>query len=1506
MARETEATPKIPGGVARAAPGRVSPARVPSSGDTPGVVEVPPARERSEATDDKILAALAAVTDRLSKLESSQRVRDEDERMLGDVESGMFASKLGANMRGRPMTIDALKSLEEKSAAHRTRERWPENGESMFASLAPPRGEPSAQHRMPERSAEPMVAPRQEAMPPAIGHYGMPSASQRKLNIRNFDGTELYKGLGSGFFDWGRTFMRAVSLAEASCGFSWTEDVKVDLLGHFWAGTAERYYHKQVDTWWVQQPRLEHVMEQLHLTFKTTITASQAMKLFMTRKEVRRTWAEHFLYMVAVSDARGGADSLVLDNIVHHTSPDLMNVMRAKYDPTRSDYLRHAEELAHFAQSIELGSGAVGREVVAAHVETKRQDTRTCFRCGRTGHVVSECKARVVFDDETTNTSVSGDMVLALMEKASAARTKEAKSKKKKKSRGKAVRANKVRAANNAGEFVLDANDAIGIDRGDWILDSGASRHLVNDESLLIDSTACVYEIAMADGESLRLTRVGSVRLEVLARGLKVTVTLTKVYLAPRLAKNIVSYGKLERKGFALVYDGNKRALARRSDGTVVFDVAIDSNVLYVKTTATRERHRAGDAIVAALEARAMDGDADDMHEASLLHWHQRLGHLAFDTIERMARDPSSGIRLTSNKRMACVSCLEGKQTSNTQSQQDSGTNSPIDRINGVICSDLKGPMTPQDRLGNRYMVNFIDHKSNYCRVLLARTKDAAAKQFEAFLVHFEKLFGFKVHVLRTDGEGEYANVDLFCKRTGVARQVSEARNQASNGKSERMHRTGDAVQYAVHILNRSPTRANAKRASPIEVLTGKSPDLRSIVVFGSSCSVYRDPRKSSLQRRSQTGIIVGVSEETKGYKVLLQRENKVVVTQHVKNISTLSDAQNAQLQRALEVGDRADGEAVVATRDDNIRAQDDRGAHEKSKKPWSRQAHGTRSASKRKQAVARQEERSASDKVVNAAFERDPCNYGEAMRSSKRAEWQTAMQEETAALESNDVWRVTKRSPGVNALHSKWVFKTRTGADGELERYKARLVACGNEKVLGVDYNLTFAAVMDISTAKVVLALAATWGVPAKHGDIPNAYVRAEKEAHLDICLQVPRGMTVSESTLRNVGAMHPGEVVLELRRSLYGLKQAGRLWSQLLHARLSDAGYVRCVSDMCLYHKRDGEELVVVGVYVDDLLATGTSVAAVESFFASLASLSIKDLGHVHKFLGMRVELGSDGAYRIDQEEAIKELLRAHGMCDANPTKTPIGGDCYEVVGDDAALLGTTSTGGGATINAFQSLVGSLLWVARCSRPDIAFAVHKATRQTHAPRVLDWKLAKRVARYLKGTAMLKLEMAPERTSRDALRLEAYSDADFAADKADRKSLTGGVVLLNGMAVSWTAKKQGGVSLSTTEAEFVAASEVARELICLHQMLGEVGMAPVVPMLMHVDNQAAICQIEGEASSIKAKHIDVRNKYLRDLARRGIITAQHVRSELMIADLMTKAVDANKLAALRSLMRLE
>lgn len=176
-------------------------------------------------------------------------------------------------------------------------------------------------------------------------------------------------------------------------------------------------------------------------------------------------------------------------------------------------------------------------------------------------------------------------------------------------------------------------------------------------------------------------------------------------------------------------------------------------------------------------------------------------------------------------------------------------------------------------------------------------------------VTYFENRFDCRIHVLRTAAGGEYENVDLFCKRTGVERQRSVARNQASNGNAERMHRTtmnmarcmifacelplrfwGDAVQYTAYILNRAPTYANAGRASTMKSLTKVTPTLGEIVVFGSPCTVYRDPSSKNFSHRAQQGMIVGISEATKDYRVYLAKYKKVVTTQHVRNIETLAE----------------------------------------------------------------------------------------------------------------------------------------------------------------------------------------------------------------------------------------------------------------------------------------------------------------------------------------------------------------------------------------------------------------------------------------------------------------------------------------------------------------------------------------------------------------------------------------------------------------------------------------
>ena len=150
------------------------------------------------------------------------------------------------------------------------------------------------------------------------------------------------------------------------------------------------------------------------------------------------------------------------------------------------------------------------------------------------------------------------------------------------------------------------------------------------------------------------------------------------------------------------------------------------------------------------------------------------------------------------------------------------------------------------------------------------------------------------------------------------------------------------------------------------------------------------------------------------------------------------------------------------------------------------------------------------------------------------------------------------------------------------------------------------------------------------------------------------------------------------------------------------------------------------------------------------------------------------------------------------------------------------------------------------------------------------------------------------------------YSDADFAADKGDRKSVTGGLITIDGMPVSWMCKKQGGVSFSTMEAEFTAASIMARELLGIRELLQELDLRFEEPIPLRVDDQAALKQLDGERASAKAKHIDVRIKFVGDFTKRGIIKPEYRETSSMPADILTKALAAPKLVEMRQVIDLK
>ncbi len=332
-----------------------------------------------------------------------------------------------------------------------------------------------------------------------------------------------------------------------------------------------------------------------------------------------------------------------------------------------------------------------------------------------------------------------------------------------------------------------------------------------------------------------------------------------------------------------------------------------------------------------------------------------------------------------------------------------------------------------------------------------------------------------------------------------------------------------------------------------------------------------------------------------------------------------------------------------------------------------------------------------------------DPLTYRAAMKTQHAKAWQDAVDLELDTLRTNCTWVAVDKPASAKPLHSKWVFKTKLDADGGIERFKAHLVACGNEQQAGVNYNDTFAPVLDLATARMILALSVIWHCPARLEDIPAAYTKAAMESDKDIYMFPPKGMVLTEDQ-RIAGGPTP---VLKLQRSLYGLKQAGRLWNNLLHGQLLTIGYTRCMTDLCLYYKREANHIAVAGIYVDDLLATATSSHLVDDLFTRPKTLEVKDLGVVQKFLGMRVEFKGDG-FTLDQETLVREYIAAHSLTNATPLTTPT------MLNQDPGGEELLSA---SDIKQFRTLAGSLLWLARCTRPDIAFAVHMMTRRTHAP---------------------------------------------------------------------------------------------------------------------------------------------------------------------------------------------
>jgi hypothetical protein len=356
-------------------------------------------------------------------------------------------------------------------------------------------------------------------------------------------------------------------------------------------------------------------------------------------------------------------------------------------------------------------------------------------------------------------------------------------------------------------------------------------------------------------------------------------------------------------------------------------------------------------------------------------------------------------------------------------------------------------------------------------------------------------------------------------------------------------------------------------------------------------------------------------------------------------------------------------------------------------------------------------------------------------------------------------------------------------------------------------------------------------------------------------------------------------GRVCL-LEKSLYGLKQAGREWNILLNKIMVKLGYTRLRSDPCAYVKRRGKDFTVVTVWVDDLLLFATTPELMEKIKNDLHShWEMTDLGEPSKIVGIEVKQ-SQNSITISQKLYIESILKREGMERANPVGMPL---------DPNVPLEPNPEGNeGNRSNSYAKLLGELQYIANATRPDIAYAVNRLASYTANPSLQHTTALKRILRYLSGTRTygITYHRVPEYSNL----FYGFADAAY-ANADDYKSTSGYVFIAGGGAITWRSKKQTTIALSSTEAEYVALSEAAREAFWLRNLYSELGFDQKEPTLIRGDNDGSIAIAQNPQFHKRSKHIAIRWHWIRDQVQAGNITIESCRDPDQTADVLTKSL---------------
>jgi hypothetical protein len=682
----------------------------------------------------------------------------------------------------------------------------------------------------------------------------------------------------------------------------------------------------------------------------------------------------------------------------------------------------------------------------------------------------------------------------------------------------------------------------------------------------------------------------------------------------------------------------------------------------------------------------------------------------------------------------------------------------------------------------------------------------------------------------------------------------------------------GYALETAARILNLLPTKKVSK--TPYEIWHGKSASLSYLKIWGCEAYVRRETQ-DKLEPRSQKVLFIGYPADSFGYLFYNSSENKVFVSRRGKFLerNIMSKEVSGSTIDLEEIQEPTDmetdiGPSYLPEVDEPV-VEDEADI----------QPPPVRRSDRERRAPHRLDLNISKGGEVQIDSD-EPISYQEAMAGPESAKWQEAMDSEIQSMHDNQVWSLVDHTPGIKTVGCKWVFKKKTDMDGNVHTFKARLVAKGYTQRYGVDYDETFSPVAMLKSIRILIAIAAFYDYEIWQMDVKTAFLNGKLTE--DVFMTQPEGF---------VHPKYPNSVC-KLQKSIYGLKQASRSWNLCFDEKIKEFGFIRSEDEPCVYVRSSGSVVIFLVLYVDDILLMGNDISTLKDVKAWLGKcFSMKDMGDATYILGIKIYRDrSRKLIGLSQSTYIDKILKKFSMQDSkkgcipmNPGMPLSKSQCPTSDGEVAKMSHIP----------YASAIGSIMYAMICTRPDVSYALSMTSRYQANPGEAHWIAVKNILKYLRRTKEMFLVYG----GKDELCVKGYSDASFQSDRDDCSSQSGFVFTLNGGAVTWRSSKQSTIADSTTESEYIAINEAAKEAMWIRKFIGDLGVVPTIldPVEIFCDNMSAVVLAQEPRSQKRTRHILRKYHYVRQVVADKDIVISRVDTSENLADPFTKALPQAK-----------